>query len=437
MTDALPRLAIIGAGISGIAAAYEARHRARIVMYEAADQPGGHACSIDVDHGIGLDTGFVVFNRPNYPRLSAFFAELGVETTPHTGEFTFFDHVGGRVYGSPELESETEPEDPELALIWRESERFGREGRRDFLRGQADMPLREYLDTHGYARSFQDGYIVRLSTAVWSAPFDLIWDMPAATVIAYFLAHGNSSLGGRGVGWETVTGGSRRYVDAAIAAIRPDLRLATPVSAVAEDADGVTVTTAAGDVERFDAVVVATHGDTARGILATPTDGQRQALADIRYSTSRMVLHTDTSVLPADRARWTSWNYGDAEGADGPVPYVAWYLNKLQGFESATDYVVTLDYAGEIGPEHVIADHRVQHPIIDLPLRQLQKEIHRLTTSDRVALAGSYFHSSDLGWDVIGSHEAGFTSGTRAARTLLAARTAAAPAAAPSDAVPA
>ncbi len=128
---------------------------------------------------------------------------------------------------------------------------------------------------------------------------------------------------------------------------------------------------------------------------------------------------------------------GDAEGADGPVPYVAWYLNKLQGFESATDYVVTLDYAGEIAPEHVIADHRVQHPIIDLPLRQLQREIHRLTTSDRVALAGSYFHSSDLGWDVIGSHEAGFTSGTRAARTLLAARAAAAPAAAPSDAVPA
>ncbi|MBW8026166.1 hypothetical protein EOG37_05630 [Clavibacter michiganensis subsp. michiganensis] len=99
--------------------------------------------------------------------------------------------------------------------------------------------------------------------------------------------------------------------------------------------------------------------------------------------------------------------------------------------------MVTLDYAGEIAPEHVIADHRVQHPIIDLPLRQLQRGVHRLTTSDRVALAGSYFHSSDLGWDVIGSHEAGFTSGTRAARTLLAARAAAAPAAAPSDAVPA
>ncbi|WXZ50741.1 hypothetical protein WDV94_05000 [Clavibacter tessellarius] len=149
-------------------------------------------------------------------------------TIPHVGEFTFFDDSTGRVYGSRVLESDTEPADPELAEIWRESARFGVEGPRDFIRGRADVPLREYLDANGYSRAFQEGYIVRLSTAVWSVPYDLIWDMPAATVIAYFVAHGNSSLGGRGVGWETVAGGSRRYVDAALAAAGADVRLSTP-----------------------------------------------------------------------------------------------------------------------------------------------------------------------------------------------------------------
>ncbi|MFD2338809.1 FAD-dependent oxidoreductase [Clavibacter tessellarius] len=422
MTTHLPRLAIIGAGVSGIAAAHDARDRADVVVFEAADRAGGHADSHDVAPGIGLDTGFVVLNRPNYPRFSAFLDELGVATIPHVGEFTFFDDSTGRVYGSRELESDTEPADPELAEIWRESARFGVEGPRDFIRGRADVPLREYLDANGYSRAFQEGYIVRLSTAVWSVPYDLIWDMPAATVIAYFVAHGNSSLGGRGVGWETVAGGSRRYVDAALAAAGADVRLSTPVASVAEDEDGVTVTTADGRVERFDAAVVATHGDTARDLLASPTDGQRRALAGIRYSESRVVLHTDVRVLPADRSRWASWNYGDAEGPDGRVPYVAWYLNKLQGFESTTDYIVTLDHVGEIDPALVLADDRVRHPIIDFELRALQREIHRLTVSPRVALAGSYFHSSDLGWDVIGSHEAGYASGVRAVRALVPVR---------------
>ncbi|MBL0887457.1 FAD-dependent oxidoreductase [Myceligenerans indicum] len=419
MPDTSPRIAVIGAGAAGIAAAYTARDRADVVLFEAGGDPGGHAASYTVEPGIGADTGFVVFNKPNYPRLSAFFDELGVETVPHSGRFTFFDRARDLVYGSPELEGDEPPADPMLAEIFAESARLATEGRRDFIRGKADVPLRTYLDDHGYSRTFQAEYITLLGTAVWSAPPDLIWEMPASTVIAYFLAHGGSGLGGRGVAWQTVRGGSRRYVDAAITASGAELRLKTTVASVAHDADGVLVTCADSGPERFDGVVVATHGDTARELLRTPSEGQRRVLEDLRYSEARIVLHTDTDVLPADRERWSSWNYGSAPGQDGPQPYVAWYLNVLQGFESDTDYVVTMNYPGQIAADRVIADVRYRHPIIDLGLRRLQPEIYRLANTSQVTLAGSYFHSADLGWDVIGSHEAAHASGVRAMRHLL------------------
>lgn len=419
MSETSPRIAVIGAGAAGIAAAYTARDRADVVLFEAGGEPGGHAASYAVEPDIGADTGFVVFNEPNYPRLSAFFDELGVETVPHSGRFTFFDQERGLVYGSPELEGDEPPQDPVLAEIVAESARLSDEGRRDFIRGKADVPLRTYLDEHGYSRAFQAEYITLLGTAVWSAPQDLIWEMPASTVIAYFLAHGGSGLGGRGVAWRTVRGGSRRYVDAALAASGAELRLKSPVTAVSHDAEGVLVTCAGAEPERFDAVVVATHGDTARELLRTPTDGQRRVLENLRYSEARIVLHTDVSVLPTDRERWSSWNYGRAQGPDGPQPYVAWYLNLLQGFESDTDYVVTMDYPGQIPANQVIADVRYQHPVIDLNLRRLQPEIYQLANTAQVALAGSYFHSTDLGWDVVGSHEAAHSSGVRAMRQLL------------------
>lgn len=421
MTSTLPRIAVIGAGAAGLGAAYTARERARVVLFDAAPRPGGHAHTYDVEPGIGVDTGFVVFNRPNYPRLSAFFDELGVETVPHSGQFTFFDLDSDLLYGSPELEGGQASADPRVEEIARESDRFATEGRHDFLRGRADVALGTYLEERGYSRTFQDGYITLLSTAVWSAPRDLIWEMPASTVIAYFLAHGGSGLGGRGVAWETVGGGSRTYVDAALAASGAELRLGTAVTRVVADDDGVLVTVAGGETERFDGVVLATHGDTARDLLGTPSAGQRQVLSGLRYNESRLVLHTDTDVLPADRGRWTSWNYGSASGPAGPQPYVAWYLNVLHGFESEQDYVVTMDYPGEIAPDRVIADLRYSHPVIDLGLRRLQPDIYRLAYTSRVALAGSYFHSADLGWDVIGSHESAFTSGVRAAEHLVAA----------------
>ncbi|MFI5527929.1 NAD(P)/FAD-dependent oxidoreductase [Kitasatospora sp. NPDC051853] len=420
-----PRVAVVGAGVAGLSAAYKLREHAEITLFEAEGRPGGHANTIEVeDEGrtLGIDTAFVVFNQPSYPNLSKFFAELGVETRQHLGGFNFFDLDSGLQYGTAEMglpeEEVTGRYGAEFQTIWREARRFHEEGRKDFLRKRTDLPLGEYLDRGGYSREFRYGYVILLCTAVWSVPAELIWEMPATTVIAFFMAHDEGGLGGQKVDWRTVSGGSISYVRKAVAAIDPKLRLAEPVAGIRQEEDGVTVLTGRG-TERFDHVILATHGDTARELLSNPDEVQRRTLEKIRYNTSLAVLHTDASAMPADRSRWDNWNYGKVAVDGVSRPYVAYYMNRLHGFESATDYFVTLDYPREVREELVIRELPYSHPVIDIDLRRLQQTIYQVNEGTRVKLAGSYFHSKQLYHDQIGSHEAAFSSGMEAAAQLL------------------
>jgi predicted NAD/FAD-binding protein len=420
-----PRVAIVGAGVAGLSAAYHLRERARITVYEREDRLGGHANTVEVeDDGrtLGIDTAFVVFNRPAYTNLSEFFEELGVEAVEHKGAFNFFDLDSGLEYGTKELDM-TEEEvaarySEEFLTIWREAARFHTEGRKDFVRKKADIPLGEYLDRGGYSQAFRNSYVILLCSAVWSIPAELIWEMPASTAIAFFMGHDEGGLGGRQVDWRTVGGGSISYVRKALAAIGPEIRKGAPVTAVHQEADGVTVTTAEGS-ERYDYVVIGAHADEALAMLDNPSDRQQEVLSKVRYNGSSVILHTDPSVMPADRERWEAWNYGKVAVDGNDRTYVAYYMNKLHGFTSEKDYFVTLDYPGTVDPEAVIAEFPYSHPVIDIHVRDMQKNIYDVNEGTRVKLCGSYFHAKRHGVDQIGSHEAGYSSGMDVARQLI------------------
>ncbi|MFD5793979.1 NAD(P)/FAD-dependent oxidoreductase [Streptomyces diastatochromogenes] len=428
MPQHTPTVAVIGAGPAGLSAAYHLRDRARITVFEREDRPGGHANTVEVEengHVLGLDTAFIVCNRRFYPQLTAFFDQLGVDTVPHPGGFTFFDLDSGLEYGTEELELDEgaieeryAAEYPGFPDVWREVRRFHEESRRDFVRGRADMSMGDYLDQGGYSEEFRHSYLILLCSAVWSVPAELVWEMPAATVIAFFVGHDEGGLGGRRVDWRTVGGGSISYVRKALAAIGPDLRVSSPVTAVRQEADGVTVTTAAGS-ERFDHAVLATHADEAFALLQNPTSAQRAALEGVRYSRSRVTLHTDPTLMPADAGSWRAWNYGKVQVDGATRCFVTYYLNRLQDFEAERDYFVTLDPPRPLDPETVIREFDYTHPVIDMALRERQSVIYGANEGTRVKLAGSYFHSKQLGADLIGSHEAAFSAGAEAAAEIL------------------
>ena len=418
------RVAVIGAGISGLSAAYHLPPGVEVTVYEKEGRPGGHANTVEVEENgrtIGIDTAFVVFNSRTYPQITGFFQELGATALDHTGGFDFFDLDRGLDYGTAEFELD----EAEIARrypadfqpLWRDAERFHREAPRDFLRKRTDLPLGEYLDRGGYSDAFKYGYVVLLATAVWSVPAELIWEMPATTVIAFFMSHDPGGLGGRSVAWKTVSGGSVEYVRRVVAAVNGTVRTSSPVTGVRDDGDGVTVTTREG-AERYDYAVLATHADQSLALLERPTPQQAEILGKVRYSSTTAILHRDPSSMPPDRGRWQSWNYG-LKTVDGkPRTWVAYYMNALQGFTAENDYFVTLDSPIVPRDELVIRELPYTHPIIDMGVRSMQSTVYTVNDTGRIKLAGSYFHSPKIGHDLIGSHESGFVSGLRAAAAV-------------------
>ena len=417
-------VAVVGAGVAGLSAAYHLPEDIDVTVYERNDYAGGHANTIEVDEDgrrLGIDTAFVVFNARTYPQLSQFFADLEVPTLDHQGGFNFFDLDSGLNYGTAELALDEEivrsryPQN--FQTIWREAKRFHTEAPRDFLRGRTNVPLGEYLDSNGYSEAFKYSYVVLLATAVWSVPAELIWEMPATTVIAFYMSHDEGGLGGMSVNWKTVGGGSISYVRRIVESIRGRVLLSEPALGIRDEGDRVTVTSATGP-RSYDYVVLATHADEALELLERPTGAQRQVLQTVRYSATRAVLHTDPAVLPADRGRWQSWNYGKKTADEQVRTWVAYYMNPLQNLDARNDYFVTLDCPVQPRDETVIKEIDYTHPVIDLGVRSMQKTIYDVNRTGRVKLAGSYFHSPKIGPDLIGSHEAAFVSGLHAARSV-------------------
>jgi len=410
------RIAIVGAGIAGLAAARALAGQHDVVLYEAAARPGGHVYTVDAD-GHAIDLGFIVCNRERYPAFFALLGELGVATRPTTMAFS----VALPGDGGDDLEWSSASLGAVFAdrrrLLdrrhWRfllEVLRFVRRARTDLAAGvPAEATLDAYLAARRASADLRDRFIVPLAAALWSLAPDRCGEFPARTFLG-FLDHHGMLRPVRPLAWRTIVGGSRRYVDALVARLRATprftLALATPVRAIARDAAGVTVL-AAGREQRFDRVVVATHADTALGLLAAPSPDERRVLGSFRYSANHTVLHTDRRFLPRRPAAHASWNY--VADPDTSRVAVTYSMTRLQGLPDAP-YLVTLNPRNR--PRGVLHEVAFQHPQLDAAALAAQAALPLLGGIHRTYYAGAHFG--------FGFHEDGMQSGIAAAARAVA-----------------
>lgn len=408
------RVAIVGSGIAGLAAAHALADAADVVMFEAAPHAGGHVYTVVAD-GHAIDMGFIVHNRERYPQFCALLDELGIATRPTTMSFSVAS--GDLEWGSESVRAlfaqRRRLVDPRhwrlLAGVLRFLSRAGRD-----LDHPSAHPLvtraslDDYLHARDTPRAVRDHFVVPLAAALWSLAPDRCGDFPALTYLRFLDQHGMLSPIAP-LRWHTIVGGSRRYVDALLARLaqrRFTLRLATPVQYIERERDGVTV-----DGERFDRVIIATHADTALRLLAAPTADERRVLGAFRYSTNRTVLHTDRSFLPRAPAAHAAWNY--VADADPSRVAVTYSMSRLQGLPRARNgspYLVTLNPRRE--PRGVLHEIELVHPQFDRAALIAQAELARISGTQRTYYAGAH-----LGF---GFHEDGMCSGiTAAARVFV------------------
>ncbi|MBD2253233.1 NAD(P)/FAD-dependent oxidoreductase [Nostoc parmelioides] len=411
----MKKLAIIGSGISGTPIAYYLQDQYDIEIYEKSSRIGGHAHTLDFDEDgqkISIDTAFVVCNKPNYPNLMKFFADLGVETQKHLGGFNFYNLNSGMQFNSLDLELSIEEfqkqQPPELVACYHEAKRFFSEARSDFWEGKTRVSMQEYLDANNYSQGFRDNFVMLMGSAVWSIPTDLLMEFPASTFISFFMTHDQGGLGGKTVEWETVKGGSSRYVEKVKDALKRPIKIQQEVIAVKKLSDDKVIVKTKHDEAIFDKVVIATHADQALEILAEPTELQQKVLGCFKYNETSVTVHTDPVIMNPDRSKWQSWNYGQVVKERQLYTYVTYYSNKVHSFSAKKDYFVSLDTPPmAIDEDKIIRVIKYRHPAYDMNTLEAQKQIYQLNETGPIYFSGTYFHIKKRGIDSYGFHESG------------------------------
>jgi predicted NAD/FAD-binding protein len=353
-----------------------------------------------------VDTGFIVFNYANYPHLTALFDHLDVPVTKSNMSFgASFD--GGRMeYGLASMNAlfatRSNIASPKFLRMVRDLLRFNAEG----LDASKDetLTVRALLTKLNLSDYFRDHYLLPFSGAIWSTPKEKILDFPAYAMMKFFDNH--ALLGATGQHqWYTVDGGSREYVTRLAADMLNrgmDMRLGTPVQGVRRGPLGAEVKTHGCDWEVFDEVIFATHSDDTLAMLTDATAAEQSVLGAVRYQPNKVVLHSDTSIMPKRRKVWSSWVYSEDAAKSSREIDLTYWMNSLQPWLKGQDMMVTLNSNRTIREDLIWDEVTLRHPVYDLAALAAQETAAAMNGSNRTWFCGA--------WMKNGFHEDGLSS---------------------------
>lgn len=410
------RIAIIGGGISGMAAAYRLSPQHDVTLFEARSRLGGHArtkmAGINGDQPV--DTGFIVFNYVNYPHMTRMFQELGVPVEKSNMSFGATIDEGRVEYGLQTLKN-----------VFGQKRNVARPGYlrmiKDILTFNAkaeatatsdDMTIADLVRELRLGPWFERYYLMPICGAIWSSPTTDIRDFPAKSLVRFFSNHALLTAT-QPHQWYTVTGGSIQYVtrlERHLRATGVNIRLGAPVSAVKRSTGSVTVSTAKGGPETFDHVIMASHSDTSLKLLADPSAEESRLLGDVRYQDNEVILHRDPAQMPKRRACWASWVYKADGNVERPAIGVTYWMNRLQNIPESDPLFVSLNPYQPVREELTYEVNTLRHPVFDGAALKAQAEIRKMQGTQNTWFAGAWLRN--------GFHEDGFASAVRVTREL-------------------
>lgn len=409
-----PTLAIIGTGISGMSAGYFLRDRFDITFYEKNNYAGGHTNTLIIDEEgtpVSIDSAFMVYNETTYPLLTRLFKELNVETKPTDMSFSVNYLPDGLEYCGTGLKGlfaqRARIFSPRHVRMLLDISRFRQEAE-EVLDNPSfnDYSLARYVKEKKFSEDFLKKFLIPMSSAVWSTPFDAMMEFPAATLIRFFKNHCFLDIKGH-LAWRTCVNGSRMYRDKIMAAVKTKVLINTPVISVRRIKDQVEIKDAQGRVSSYDYALLASHADETLKILSDATSLEKHLLSQFPYHPNQCTLHTDERVMPQLKSVWSSWNYRVEKNKKASTIY---WMNNLQGVSEKRNYFISVNDPGVVDPKKILWETTYAHPLYSVASQNAQQKLMELNGESRVFFAGAYFR--------YGFHEDGLYSGLLAARAL-------------------
>ena len=401
------KIAIVGGGISGLTTAYLLSREHEVILYESNDYIGGHTNTVTIEMNgstVPVDTGFIVYNEQNYPNFSHILSDLNVSTQPTSMSFSVKLIEPDLEYNGSSFKQLFGQKKNLLRprfyqMLW-DILRFNRQAPGLLESNSYDITLGEHAIECGFSQDFIHHYLVPMGAAIWSSSPSAILEMPAYFFIRFFKNHGMLNLNDRPQ-WRTITGGSCQYVNKMIASFAKNIRLGHKVSSVERLNDRVTV-----DGDSYDHVVFACHSDQAIEALSDPSVYEKDILSKISYQKNEIIMHTDTSIMPAREDLWAAWNYHSQGNDDSPVA-MTYNMNILQDLDIKETICITLNSLNLINPDLILGRHIYSHPQFTTESMKAQERWMEISGGNRTHFCGAYWGN--------GFHEDGVNSALRIA----------------------
>lgn len=409
------KIAIIGSGISGLSMAYFMNNSAEITIYEKNDYIGGHSRTINVttpDGIIPVDTGFIVFNKKNYPHLTQLFDGLGVNYEKSDMSFGISVGNGQLEYSTKSISTIFAQKRnifrPQYLLMLRDIFKFYKKSKSTLLH-QEDLTVSELIDKIGLGNWFRKYFLLPMAGSIWSSDIRQIENFPAKFLVNFFNNHGLLSVNDQPQ-WYTVSGGSKQYIEKLTHNLS-NVQYCGAASIINRKDNKIEIKDIYGKIENYEHVIFACHSDEAIQLLERPTARELSSVGMIKYKPNSIVVHSDSSFMPINRKCWASWVYNSQtmNNIDDGIALTYW-MNNLQNLPTTQQIFVTVNPQTQIDQSSVHNSHVFRHPLFDVYSQEAQRRIQNIQGENNTWYVGAY--------NGYGFHEDGIASSVAVAKQL-------------------
>ena len=396
------RIAVLGAGISGLGSAYLLSKKHHVDLYEKSSRLGGHARTTFVkeqNKEFGVDTGFLVFNNETYPLLTKLFRQLDVKIENSDMSFAFWDKKSNTAYNGDSLKGMFVQKknlfNPTHYIMIRDILKFNKKANEDLDTNSQDLELSlgEYLKS--YSKYFKNRYIIPMGASIWSTPTQKMNEFPARTFLNFFKNHGLLGVDTHHQ-WLTVSGGSINYVNKIALEVSGKIFTKSDVKTIRREDNEIILVHDDLSESKYDKVILAMHAPDALMMLDEPSTDELTILSNFKYKDNDAVLHNDTKALYHDKKSYAAWNY-KTDGTENSVTLSYW-LNRLQNIKSDKEYFVSLNETENLNS--VIEKINYSHPQFDIKAIKAQEKRELINGKNNTYYAGAYwrygFHEDGL-----------------------------------------